>query len=547
MDGIPSELKDHHLIIAQYQRYTVMLVSALMAVVILLCWVGFYVWSAKTNTSRLMESVADVEKSWNTLLRKDAEVLLTASRFLIADSDLATAFVSGDKQAAVPLAQRVFARLIADSGVSNLNILAPDRAPFIELAANGPDDVAERLTLQQAAHDNRPFWGVEHGAAGTLSLRVAVPWFRDGQLIGYMELSKRFEGLMAEIQVLSGHDMLLFINKSFVDRQAWEANTGQSRLGATWDSFGDVVLTTQTRQDVPLDSMKRLAKEPVRIEDTPDISIAGRFYRLPTMAALDAANRKIGHLVVWIDETQRERSATETVGFIITVPVGVAMTIIMIFYVLLTKFEVMILVGEREKLALSELSLRDPLTKLYNRRGFDQILEKELALSHLTHSRVSLLMVDVDFFKKVNDTYGHQTGDDVLRAMGTLIRSSLRPSDIAARYGGEEFAVILPGVGKGAACRAAERLRQIIAEHPVELADNMVLPITVSIGVATFCDSVGVKEELINLADSALYEAKHAGRNRVMAAHQPEDDIDQTMQESAQQDEAGQAKTPETV
>jgi diguanylate cyclase (GGDEF)-like protein len=169
---------------------------------------------------------------------------------------------------------------------------------------------------------------------------------------------------------------------------------------------------------------------------------------------------------------------------------------------------------------LLRLSSIDPLTGLANRRAFDQALRKECACLNAPGSAVSLLIVDVDHFKALNDSAGHQRGDECLRLVGVELRGlTKRPADVAARYGGEEFALVLPEADSAGAMRFAETVRLAIAalklEHP---ASPVARVVTVSVGVATATHEWCLTpDELIAEADRALYEAKSSGRNRVSA------------------------------
>ncbi len=159
----------------------------------------------------------------------------------------------------------------------------------------------------------------------------------------------------------------------------------------------------------------------------------------------------------------------------------------------------------------------DYLTGLCNRRYFIEQGEAELARSLRYNSPLSMLMLDIDHFKKVNDTYGHKTGDVVLQRLSQICRDALREIDIPARLGGEEFAILLPETAGEKAFEVAERLRQIIAEAAVPLEQGLPLHFTVSIGVATFKGDHLNIDMLLSLADQALYQAKNSGRNKVVA------------------------------
>jgi diguanylate cyclase (GGDEF)-like protein len=169
-----------------------------------------------------------------------------------------------------------------------------------------------------------------------------------------------------------------------------------------------------------------------------------------------------------------------------------------------------------------QLAITDPLTGIFNRRHFYQLSNSELQRTYRYCRPLAVLMIDIDYFKRVNDSYGHAIGDQVLQALAGLVREALRSIDIFARYGGEEFIVLLPETDLRAVRPIAERLCRKIAETPLPIEPNHI-NITISIGASAFDPSVQLLpsadkrtlDELIDLADKALYEAKIAGRNRV--------------------------------
>jgi diguanylate cyclase (GGDEF)-like protein len=165
--------------------------------------------------------------------------------------------------------------------------------------------------------------------------------------------------------------------------------------------------------------------------------------------------------------------------------------------------------------ALEDLSAHDGLTGLYNYREFHRRLTEEVQRSLRYGHPFSLLILDIDDFKAVNDTYGHLAGDEALRGLAALIRRAVRPVDEVARYGGEEFAILLPETPSPGAFAMAERIREIIATHPIAIAPAQTVGLTVSIGVSTYPQDAETEEKLIGTADQALYAAKNGGRNRV--------------------------------
>jgi two-component system, cell cycle response regulator len=158
----------------------------------------------------------------------------------------------------------------------------------------------------------------------------------------------------------------------------------------------------------------------------------------------------------------------------------------------------------------------DGLTGLFNRRHFDKYIEEQFKLAVSNGTSISLLLLDLDKFKSVNDRYGHPAGDQVLRVLGKLLKTAARPQDLAVRYGGEEMCLVLPGTGRPVAAAIAESVRRAVATSPVPIG-KMPLKITASIGVATYEPGSLLKEaaHLLKAADLAVYAAKKAGRNCV--------------------------------
>ncbi|WP_236789458.1 diguanylate cyclase [Amycolatopsis sp. GM8] len=176
----------------------------------------------------------------------------------------------------------------------------------------------------------------------------------------------------------------------------------------------------------------------------------------------------------------------------------------------------------------------DPKTQVYNMRGWTESAERALARAAKSEDNLGILMIDLDFFKWINDTYGHPAGDDMLRNLAQLLDEVTRPSDVVGRFGGEEFLVLLPDTDQAAAAGAAERIRSAVAELRIVTTDKRGDQITVSertasIGVAVFPDHGDSIEKLMQAADAAVYEAKEGGRNQVrLAEHRPHQDAETT-------------------
>ncbi|HEY6255602.1 MAG TPA: GGDEF domain-containing protein [Xanthobacteraceae bacterium] len=185
------------------------------------------------------------------------------------------------------------------------------------------------------------------------------------------------------------------------------------------------------------------------------------------------------------------------------------------------------------KLEISELqenletvrneSLTDPLTSLANRKFFDDALAKSIAAAHARHEPLTLLLADIDHFKKFNDSYGHLTGDQVLRLVASAVRQNVKGQDITARYGGEEFAIILLSTPLLSAITVADHVRQAVMNRELvrRSTGEQLGRVTISIGAAMLCPDES-PQSLIERADACLYAAKRGGRNRVISETDPE-------------------------
>lgn len=195
-----------------------------------------------------------------------------------------------------------------------------------------------------------------------------------------------------------------------------------------------------------------------------------------------------------------------------------SMTILFGFgVILITSLGFLLLHKERSEEIAQKLALTDPLTGAFNRRTFLELCEKEIARTRRAKGSLSLIMLDLDHFKQINDRNGHLAGDEVLKGIVGVVLTCLRKEDLLVRYGGEEFCILLPNVAIDRAAAMAERIREA-AQQAHFSYNGRALPVTISIGVSTLsAEGTEGVDRLVNRADEALYAAKKAGRNRVVA------------------------------
>ncbi len=162
-----------------------------------------------------------------------------------------------------------------------------------------------------------------------------------------------------------------------------------------------------------------------------------------------------------------------------------------------------------------QLTIVDGLTQVYNKRYFLEFLEREMGRAHRYNRALSLIMFDIDHFKKINDVNGHLAGDYVLRELAQVVRQRIRKEECFARYGGEEFAIVMPEAGPENARRFAEKIRKMVEDHPF-VFESKAIEVTISLGVADMTGDMTEPLQFIKLADANLYKAKKGGRNRVV-------------------------------
>lgn len=180
------------------------------------------------------------------------------------------------------------------------------------------------------------------------------------------------------------------------------------------------------------------------------------------------------------------------------------------------------LANVRLRETLQHQAIRDPLTGLFNRRYFQETLQRELHRAARARQPLSLVMIDIDHFKRFNDTWGHDAGDAALRAIGKILLGRTRAGDVACRLGGEEFALAFPGLSAEVAMARVEALRQEIEACDFQFLDQSIAPVTISAGIAIYPSHAIDMDSLTRVADQALYQSKKAGRNRFTMAGRPQ-------------------------
>jgi len=453
-------------------------------------------------------------------IEASASMLGAAMEVLVTKQRLHKALASGDREQLLELSAPLFSKLKKKFAITHFYFSDSKRVNILRV--HQPDragDVINRATTLMAQQNKQTTYGVELGPLGTFTLRLVMPWFNtDGQLLGYVELGMEIDHVLRTVQHVSSAKTYVLINKALLDRKEWEAGMRIMGRLPDWEQFPELVVNNQASEDLPKNLLGGLQESLLTENEVAKYTEAGTSaYRAVFLPLKDATDHSVGRMVLMLDVSTQVKEINALTRESILVGGIASVTLLGLFYWLLG------VVGKRleqDQKLLNDLASHDGLTGLYNHRMYYLRLDEEFIRRHRVGSPISLLLLDIDHFKQVNDNYGHLTGDRVLKTLSEVVIRSCRAIDVACRYGGEEITVILPETESEGAMEIAERLRKTIESHHFELGENKDGHITVSIGVATSSESFSSSKELTDSADRALYRAKEQGRNRVESAQQ---------------------------
>ncbi len=449
-------------------------------------------------------------------LNHSAVVLRTVMGVVAHDESLRAALARKDAPALLRRAGPIFDDLKKDYNITHFYFSGPDRVNLLRVH-NPPrhGDVINRVTTLLAERDGKLAHGVELGPYGTFTLRLVGPWYeeRTRRLLGYVEFGMEIDSVLGYLRDFFGVETYVVIRKEFLKRETWEEGMRMLGHAATdWDRFPGVALGPHGARALPPVLVERFAHDGGSGEPLLDIRPGQAPYRAVFVPLRDISGREVGQMALLADVSQ-ELETTRRRVYVGSAVVLVTGGLLGAFFFWLAGR-----VGRRiehDEKELQRLATHDGLTGLYNHRTFYALLEDEIARAKRFNRPVSLLMLDIDHFKHVNDTHGHLAGDAILKSLSELLTRQARAIDRVCRYGGEEITAILPETENAAALNIAERLRATVEREQLDIGDGRIVSVTVSIGLASWPAQAGDAETLVAAADTAMYAAKQAGRNRV--------------------------------
>jgi len=460
-------------------------------------------------------------------IEDDTGMMSALLKIITRDENLQKAMMAKDRATLLKTATPLFERLRADHRITHVYFHAVDRRNLLRV--HKPDksgDYIGRFTMAGAAETGMESSGIELGPLGTFTLRVVTPWRVKNKLIGYVELGEEIDHIMASLREIMKIEYVVAIDKKYIDRKSWQAGLSLFERQGRWDRLPSAAVVASSATGLP-DSLLKNLMDGAWSNDTTGhrVAIKGRDYYATEIPLKDAGHRRVGDLMMFVDITKLMafHNASKSIHIAIYSVAGLAL---FFFFRRVvdrtekdlaeayekTELEIMARRTAQERLKeanenlegiverrtkelskeiearkvveteLEKLAITDKLTRAYNRTKYDEIIANEIERVERGHDLLSVMMLDIDNFKHVNDTYGHIVGDCVLASVADLIRSKKRGIDHLVRWGGEEFIVVAPGAGIEGALKLAERLRASMEYHRFDTIGSL----TVSVGVTEF-------------------------------------------------------------
>jgi len=479
----------------------------------------FYFQSENRNHElihkRLMQSHMEAGYYYQKSLETDASAIRSIISVLLRDEKLAELFATYDRKQIFEYSQPIYKELNQTYNITHFYFTRPNRVNILRM--HTPErygDVINRITTVRAEKNQTVSYGVELGVLGTITLRVVSPWHdsKTGKLIGYIEIGMEIDHVIEGLKDVFNMDVVVVIFKEYLNKEKWLEGMSALQRSNDWNRFDQYVLSSISKKNLSRVLEKHLMKEEHgHMDRVQSLNSGGRSFWILSLPVFDVQGREIAEIPMLADVTMEMNTAKQT-----ALVVGIAVSllgIILIFFFWRQVNRLGNRISQDEK-ALSELATIDSLTGIYNRRVFDELLHTELQRSKRFNHHLSLLLLDIDYFKKINDTYGHQIGDIALKIFVKRISGECRQVDYVCRYGGEEFAIILPETEQDLAIEFAHRLLVATSLLPFQINSELAIPVTVSIGVSSYPEHAKSEILLLAAADEALYSAKESGRNR---------------------------------
>ncbi len=502
-----------------------------------------YLSAKQSLAETVRQNGVQLEMSFNIALSSTLETMMQISSFIASDSYIKGLFLQGknaiendNEEQATAIRQRLYeyvspswTEMTTKYSARQLHFhLGPGSLSFLRV--HKPNKFGDRMddiryTIVDTNREKTPRTGIETGRVYTGLRGVSPVIALDGiTYIGALEAGASFEAAINPLKQKIGADIAVLLDKKHVSEKMWEESAREHFIEIETDCPCYLEATTNPVINDILAIIGLQEKQ-----NTMLVKVAGRHLAVTRVPLRDYRGTKqpelpsIGAVVLWRDASDLIASFEKNiwvnviygfVGFFIIellIFIGINMATRQLTRIVNQKNREVLTLNKQ----LESLADTDPLTQIGNRRYFINRLKEEISRHRRSNLNLCLLIGDLDHFKEINDTFGHVAGDMVLKEVAKRLQSTVRISDIVCRFGGEEFCITLPSTDMAELRGISEKLCNIISSTKIDLNNESSCSITISFGGAEFKKEQGLSD-FINTADSALYEAKKTGRNRVV-------------------------------
>jgi diguanylate cyclase (GGDEF)-like protein len=470
--------------------------------------------------------IDEVAFDYQRLLNQQASGLAMTLQPIIADSTVKKALREGDSKRLEADWHNVFETMKRENHLTHFYFL--DKKRVCLLRVHNPSrrgDVINRFTALQAEWTHKRSSGLELGPMGTLTLRVIEPVYDGETLVGYIELGKEIEDVLQKLHTQLTDEMAVLIRKQYLKQSSWEEGMRMLGREANWNQLPNDVVVYASIGKLP-DSLVSLGHEYSSLHDSygkkdQEITYQGKDWRVSMIHLIDASGKEIGDLIVMSDNSLEKSEFIHFISVLAlgsSVIIGVVLSFIFLF---LRRTDASIHLQQMNLLKhqkeIDSLAFFDQLTNLPNRILLLDRLKQAMSVSSRSGNYGALLFIDLDNFKTLNDTLGHDTGDILLKQVSQRLTGCVREGDTVSRFGGDEFVVILSGLSSNEtdAASASEMVAEKILASLNEtyLLNGLSHRSSASIGVTLFKGDISSIDNLMKQADLAMYKSKEAGRN----------------------------------
>ena len=421
--------------------------------------------------------------------------------FIQENKNVTDLFTSSNKQELYNSIKATYTRLNQNVELTHMYFIKPDGRVLLRIHDYDRDnDFIDRKTFKTAQKQQTLFYGLEFGVKNNYTLRVVKPWIVNGELIGYLELGKEINTIIDELSVSLNTNIYIAVKKDIYAHTSPYIKEQLAKKETT-DNYYIMYKTANAPYEIGSVLNDTFPKIEMEFEDSE--------YYISKQLLTDVSNEKLGYFVLLIDVSLEHSIMYDSIKVLTGVFLIVSLVLIIGGNILIRKREKNI---NNLTLELEVQANHDALTGLPNRQLFTDRLNQAITKAQRNNTKMALFFIDLDHFKEINDSLGHDIGDKVLKVVTKKLLSILRKEDSLARLGGDEFTVIVNDLKNGEdASILAEKILKVLAE-PIVIYDNE-LYVSSSIGISLYPDDGGLVQNLLKFADAAMYRAKSEGRN----------------------------------